>query len=263
MLSYGFYNSINNDRKYNALHFSSIFEGIITDGVFMTIGDTFIVAPSLGMRISVGTGRAWFDHTWTTNDSPILLTLSPSEIVLPRIDAIVLEVNSALGVRANSIKIVNGTPASEPARPAMTKTEYVHQYPLAYIRVNATVEEIVAGDITKMVGTSECPYVTGILSTVNTEMLDEIEALLASVVENTNELTILYYNADNVMDHSITYWEDDTTKKEEEVLTFTDGQLTSIVTYMYDEAGTLKRTYTDTMQYYADGRLDRVRRVVS
>ena len=37
-VTYGFYNSINGDRKYNALEMSSIFDGIIVDGVYMSIG---------------------------------------------------------------------------------------------------------------------------------------------------------------------------------------------------------------------------------
>ena len=42
-VTYGFYNSINGDRKYNALEMSSIFDGIIVDGVYMSIGDALNV----------------------------------------------------------------------------------------------------------------------------------------------------------------------------------------------------------------------------
>ena len=34
-VTYGFYNSSNGDRKYNALQFSRLFEGIIRDGGFL------------------------------------------------------------------------------------------------------------------------------------------------------------------------------------------------------------------------------------
>ena len=33
MWSYGFYNSVNGDRLYNAQQMSELFEGLITDGV--------------------------------------------------------------------------------------------------------------------------------------------------------------------------------------------------------------------------------------
>lgn len=68
-VSYGFYNSMNGDRKYDATQMSSIFDGIINDGIYETIGDRFVVRTSGGMNVVVGTGRAWFNHTWTLNDS--------------------------------------------------------------------------------------------------------------------------------------------------------------------------------------------------
>ena len=112
-VTYGFYNSINGDRKYNALEMSSIFDGIIVDGVYMSIGDALNVKSSGGMGITVGTGRAWFNHTWTLNDSVMPLTIESSDVLLNRIDAVVLEVNNDSDVRKNTIKIVKGSPASK------------------------------------------------------------------------------------------------------------------------------------------------------
>ena len=42
-VTYGFYNALNHDRLYDAIQMSSIFDGIIRDGIFSTIGDTMIV----------------------------------------------------------------------------------------------------------------------------------------------------------------------------------------------------------------------------
>ena len=130
-LTYGFYNSNAGDRKYDAVQMSSIFDGIIHDGVYASIGDSFAVAATTGRGITVGTGRAWFNHTWTFNDSAIPLTVSAAAAVLDRIDAVVLEVG--VSARTNTIKLVNGTPASSPLRPAMVNDANTKQYPLAYI----------------------------------------------------------------------------------------------------------------------------------
>lgn len=166
-LTYGFYNSLNHDRRYNAIQMSSIFDGIILDGIFMTIGDCFQVKQNAGMMITVGSGRAWFNHTWTLNDALLPLSVPDSEILLNRIDAVVLEINAEMSVRENSIKIVKGTPASSPQRPAMVNTANVHQYPLAYIAVNAGVTEIRQANITSMIGTGSTPYVTGPLKGID------------------------------------------------------------------------------------------------
>jgi hypothetical protein len=170
-VTYGFYNAINGDRKYNALQMSSLFDGIIRDGVFLSIGDGLIISAETGMTVSVGIGRAWFNHTWTKNDAPYLLTVEQSEVILNRIDMVVLEINSTDDVRANIIKIVKGTPSSNPVAPALIKSELVNQYPLAIIYIKPGVTEITAADITNKVGTSECPFVTGILETLNIDLL--------------------------------------------------------------------------------------------
>lgn len=167
----GFYNSIGADRRYNSEQMSALFDGIINDGVFMSIGDAMVVSASSGMNVSIGSGRAWFNRTWTNNDAAILLTVEPSEVVLNRIDAVVLEVNSDEAVRANSIKIVKGTPGSVPIAPIIANTEFVHQYPLCLIYIAAGVTEITQANITNKVGTEVCPFVTGILETVNIDTL--------------------------------------------------------------------------------------------
>lgn len=170
-VTYGFYNARNHDRRYNAIQISSIFDGIIRDGIYMSIGDHMIVKPNSGLMVTVGSGRAWFNHTWTLNDSLLPIEVPLSEVILNRIDAVILEVNAEEAVRANSIKVVKGTPATNPSRPTMVNTSAVHQYPLAYIYVGAGVTEIRQSNITNMIGTSSTPFVTGIIDAINIDDL--------------------------------------------------------------------------------------------
>ena len=163
----GFFNSLNGDRRYNAEQMSSIFDGIINDGVFANIGTSFAVNADVGNTIIVGIGRAWFNSTWLLNDAPLPLLADVSEILLDRIDAVVIEINRRDSVREGSIKIVKGTPSNNPQRPAMIHTSDVNQYPLAYIYRRANSSSIIQADITNMVGTSSTPYITGILQVQN------------------------------------------------------------------------------------------------
>lgn len=167
----GFYNSKNGDRKYDAIQMSSIFDGIIRDGVLQHYGTAMVVKESEGMMVNVGIGRAWFNYTWTLNDALLPLTVPISEVLLNRIDAVVLEVDARESVRANSIKIIKGTPASSPKNPTMIKTNDRWQYPLAYIRVNAGVTSIRQANITNCVGTSACPFVTAPLEKMSIDAL--------------------------------------------------------------------------------------------
>ena len=170
-VTYGFYNSKNKDRRYDAIQMSSIFDGIIRDGILQHVGTAMMVNASTGMMVNVGIGRAWFNHTWTLNDALLPLTVPQSEVILNRIDAVVLEVDSRESVRANAIKIIKGTPATNPVKPTMISTNDRWQYPLAYIRVNSGVTSIRQADITNAVGTSECPFVTAPLEMMSIDAL--------------------------------------------------------------------------------------------
>lgn len=170
-VSSGFFNSLNGDRKYNAAQMSAIFDGLIIDGVFASIGTAFAVKAAGGLTVNVGIGKAWFDHTWTVNDSILPMTAPEAEVLFDRIDAVVLEVNGTESVRENTIKFVKGNPSSAPSRPTLTNEGNVHQYPLCYIYRKYGTAVINQADITPMVGTESTPFVTGILQTIS---LDEL-----------------------------------------------------------------------------------------
>lgn len=170
-VSSGFFNSLNGDRKYNTAQISAIFDGLIIDGVFASIGTAFAVKAAGGLTVNVGIGKAWFDHTWTVNDSILPMTAPEAEVLLDRIDAVVLEVNGTKSVRENTIKFVKGNPSSAPSRPTLTNEGNVHQYPLCYIYRKYGTAVINQADITPMIGTESTPFVTGILQTIS---LDEL-----------------------------------------------------------------------------------------
>lgn len=165
----GFFNSLEGDRKYDARQMGEMFDGLIMDGVFMSIGDALKTTPSSGMTVAVGTGRAWFLHTWTKNDSEYLIEVSAAESVLNRIDTIVLDVDNTEAVRDNTIKLIKGTPASNAKRPTLINTTDHKQIPLADILVPAGATTLATTNITNIVGTSECPYVTGPLSIIQND----------------------------------------------------------------------------------------------
>ncbi|WP_287047814.1 hypothetical protein [Megasphaera sp.] len=166
-VTYGFYDSLNHDRLYNAQQMSAIFDGIINDGVFMSVGNQFHTVAGTGMQVIVKSGRAWFDSTWTLNDAEYPLSIDAADVLLTRIDAVVLEVNSEVATRANAIKVVKGTPASTPTKPTLTNTATIHQHALAYVTVAKNITAITNSMIEIVVGKTETPYVTAILQTTD------------------------------------------------------------------------------------------------
>lgn len=169
--SYGFYNSLNGDRVYNADHFAQLFNGIITDGVFEDFGNKLAVTPiANSMSVGVGTGRAWFNGTWTQNNDTYSVLIDPRDATRDRIDAVVLEVNKEQAVRANTFKVVKGSFGG--GRPTLINSGNVHQHALAYVTVtHGTGSSIQASEITNVVGLSETPFVTAILQKTDVDYL--------------------------------------------------------------------------------------------
>lgn len=179
----GFFNSLNHDRLYDATQMSQIFDGIIRDGVYESIGTCFAVNADGSLYVTVGVGRAWFDHTWIYNDAILPLALTEEyapEVLTNRYDAIVLDIDSSPDVRADSIKIVKGTPSSEidfrnyvagtvPDSITLINEENHHQYPIAIIERPASQTTILGSEIHNMVGTNYCPFVTGILQVLSAD----------------------------------------------------------------------------------------------
>ena len=180
-LSYGFYNSVTTvvegqvvqDRLYDAIQMSQIFDGIISDGVYATYKKGFVVKSStVSGQIIVQPGRAWFNHTWTYNDADMPVEAPDPEVILDRIDALVIDINSDLAYRENKITWVTGTPSSQnPARPTLAHTNTHNQYALCYVHRYGDTYEIKQDDITNVIGTSETPFVTGIIDTINVDDL--------------------------------------------------------------------------------------------
>ena len=200
MVTSGFYDSLNHDRRYSSIQFGSIFDGVIQDGVFQHVGSRLMVSQNSGMMISVGAGRAWFNHTWTYNDSILPLTVPQSEVILDRVDAVVLEVDAREEGRINAIKIVKGTPTSKNAKPpAMLKEKNRWQYPLAYIKVAAGVTSIRTADITNKVGTSDCPFVTAPLDKMS---IDDL------VKQWADQWRVFYENETADMNKTNAFWKE-------------------------------------------------------
>lgn len=164
-VTFGFYDSIDHDRQYTVEQFASMFDGLISDGIYMGIGDAFKVSPNSGMSIKVGSGRAWFNHTWTLNDADISLTIPEAPIsgAGNRIDAVVIEVDKSVGVRANDIKVISGSPASTPQKPVMENTDTLKQYPLCYITVDSGTT-VITDELIEDVRESEAGVVKAIVA---------------------------------------------------------------------------------------------------
>lgn len=166
----GFFNSMNHDRMYDADDFNSIFDGIITDGVFGNIGNRFQVTQTGGMTVNIGTGKARLHQIFVENDANLLLTIPQSDVLLNRIDSIVVHVDKTVNGRVGNIIVKKGVPSQNPVTPSLENDGQIYEMPIANIKVNANVSKITASDIQYMVGRNTTPLITAPMQTINVDL---------------------------------------------------------------------------------------------
>lgn len=174
MWSSGFFNSMNGDRKYNAQQMSEIFEGLITDGVYESVGNKMAVQPNKGMTIQIATGRGWFAKHWVNNDTEYLQTLEASDVLLNRYCAVCVRVDESESGRTAKPHFKYSEFATTPVKPTMERSENVKEYCLAYVYIKAGATAITSADIEDTRGNNNlCGWVTGLIEQLSTTTLFE------------------------------------------------------------------------------------------
>lgn len=136
MIEYGFFNAVNGDRTYNADSFNEFFNGILTDtGIYKKSGGALEVVPSTGLAVKVQTGRGRINQHWFVVGADEIVSLDPADVALGRYDAIVFRLNTE--ERTITLTTIKGTPAQEPVRPSIKRTENLYDICIAYIYVSA------------------------------------------------------------------------------------------------------------------------------
>ena len=171
-VTYGFFNSINGDRTYNADQISNYFLKLISNGVFATPSNAMQVVAGTGLNVNVSAGWGFINCKWINNDALYSLQLDAADIVLDRIDRIVLHLDNSTATRSISIQVSKGTPGSTPLPPALVRSGDVYELSLAKIYVAANATAITQADITdERADTSVCGYVTGLIDQIDTTNL--------------------------------------------------------------------------------------------
>lgn len=187
---YGFFNSVNGDRTYNAQQMSSIFEGLITDGVYESVGNKMAVQPNSGMTLQIASGRGWFAKHWVNNSTDYLFTLEAADVTLNRYAAICIKVDETDNVRSAEPYVKYSDYATSPVKPVMTRSETIKEYCLAYVYIKAGATAITAADIEDTRGNNElCGWVTGLIEQLSTTTLfSQWEAIFTDWFYNLTDL---------------------------------------------------------------------------
>lgn len=183
----GFFNAVSSDRTYSAEQFGQLFTGIISDGVFHSVGQALRCDAVGGSTVRVRAGRAWCRGTWLDNSGDYDVSVQPnSSGTLERCDAIVLRFNKRQDVRANTIEYLRGVAAASAVKPALQQDALIYEMPIAWVRRPRNASSVSGADIQIAVGTTDCPYITGPLQTIS---VDAVTASLNSMISSLQQTT--------------------------------------------------------------------------
>lgn len=161
-ITYGFFNSVDGDRKYNAEQMSTYFDGLVSDGIFQSVGKKFSVTAGAGLTVNIDTGRALIECHWLKNDNVLTISLDSADVQNDRKDLIVIKLDYS--ARTMGIEYINGAES-------VKNTETVKYLTLAKITVPAGATTITQANIKDIRGSALCPWVTGLVKQVDTSDL--------------------------------------------------------------------------------------------
>jgi len=171
------------------------FDGIITEGVFANWGDAFKATVTDGSTITIGSGKAWFGKKWIQNDSVYQMPINVSEYASstePRTAVVSLDLKVEPYYRfarfctdeqryyGSYWELLNAITDKNAGRNSL---------PLFAINFAAGDSSLQQSNITNLVGTSWCPYVTAPVQTVTVDDIRgkwdaSYNALMKDIVTN-------------------------------------------------------------------------------
>lgn len=208
MIEYGFFNSVDGDRKYNADSFNEFFNGIISDtGVYKKSGSGLKVVPSEGLAVNVSTGKARINQHYVNVKGTETLTLPTADVANGRYDAVILRYDET--ERNITLGTLTGTPSSNPSYPTISRNENTFDICLAYVYVAAGATSISESNIIdKRDDIGVCGYVSLQIDAINAgirqyrntfQLTENANEILIGIKEYDTENDLLFANINGIM----------------------------------------------------------------
>ena len=144
-----FFDSVENDNSYYADDFAEFFRMFLKDGVWQ-MGDNLAVSPGNALSVVVGYGAAMVQGYgyWLKDDNSGEKQLNlVGASAQPRIDRIVLRLDTSLQTRRITLAVLTGEAAAQPVAPSLTRNGNIYELSLAQVRVGANALSILPEQI--------------------------------------------------------------------------------------------------------------------
>ena len=180
---YGFFNSVNNDRVYDASDVARFLSKFFTNGVF---NNSLAVNANDNMSVSVATGNANINGYGYENTESLTLDIDEADSELGRIDSVIIRLD--LTNRQITTIVLTGLTATTPSQPTITRSGNIYDLRLANISVPAGATRITADMITDTRFGSDCGNVTqAVLELDTSEIFKQYETWFTEWFSNLED----------------------------------------------------------------------------
>lgn len=183
-----FFDSVGQDRTYSAREFTEYFKEFLSNGI-KNGGSNLQVSAGTGMNVQVGYGVALIEGYmyWLKEDGN-----GPKQIGLeagssnPRIDRVVLRLDTSIENRLITVEVKKGIPALSPVAPELIREGNIYELSLARINVRANTSAVAASDIVdERYSTTTCGLINGLVALDGSEFARQADDILAALPGNT------------------------------------------------------------------------------
>ena len=192
------------DRAISSEPLRNLLHKLFTNGILPDVSTNLQVVAGSGMNVVVKAGFAIVQGCLKLEENDRTLALQASNATNDRIDTVVLRLNSNDDQRYCDLYIREGTPASNPTRPNLVRSDSVYELGLADIFVSKTITSITQSKITDTRYEAErCGVISSLSEYDTTTIYSQVQADLKEFKDTEQaEFLAWYENIKNILDES-------------------------------------------------------------
>ncbi|MDR2505265.1 MAG: hypothetical protein LBD16_04075 [Oscillospiraceae bacterium] len=169
------FNSVGGDRTYDADDIARMFACVVTNGVHPMPGDCLMVMAGGGFTVNLRPGSCVINGRLGVNAAAKQLTLDAPDANLPRVDSVVLRLDTL--ARDITEAVLAGTPAQNPTPAALTRDGDIYELCAAQILIAPQSEAIYQSAITDTRhDASLCGICTSLIEADATDLFAQYDA---------------------------------------------------------------------------------------
>ena len=173
------------DRAVDSSQLRELHHSLMTDGVLLKDSSNLQVSASSNMEIVVNPGLCNIQGCIKKFSEDTIITIASANATMSRIDTVVARLDLNSDYRDIGLFVIQGTPASVPTRPELTRNTSVYEIALADITISANATSITQANISDTrLDTNRCGIISSITQFDTTKLYKQIEADLIEFQES-------------------------------------------------------------------------------